>query len=132
MAKKIKVIVECGKDLFACYSVTPIGDVMMLSGDGDSVEAAKKDFMLCVEECRNAHPGDKRFDNLEFVFHYDIRSFFEYFSFLNASEVARRAGISTESMRQYTGGFRNASESTYEKLSASIKEIKKEFTVSSF
>lgn len=132
MKKKIKVIVECGKDLYSCYSDTPIGNVKMISGDGHTVDEAKQDFMLCVEECRQAYPDDRSFDDLEFDFRYDISSFFDNFKVLNVSEVARRAGISLSSMRQYTGGRRNASESTYKRLSACVGEIKHELSLASF
>ncbi len=44
---------------------------------------------------------------LETVYHYDMKSFFEYFDFLNMSKVAQRAGIN----RKYTSGVANAGES---------------------
>lgn len=44
---------------------------------------------------------------LESVYHYDMKSFFEYFDFFNVSKVAQRAGIN----RKYTSGVANAGES---------------------
>jgi hypothetical protein len=69
---------------------------------------------------------------LTFEYKYDLRSFFNYFSFLNISEVAKRAGINTSLMHQYTSGVKNAGEKTYERLSLCMEDIKKELQVARF
>ncbi|MDE6192343.1 MAG: hypothetical protein K2G47_12105 [Muribaculum sp.] len=48
-----------------------------------------------------------KYSELESVYHSDMKSFFEYFDFLNMSKVAQRAGIN----RKYTSGVANAGES---------------------
>ena len=56
----------------------------------------------------------------------------DYFSFLNVSEIAKRAGINPSLMRQYTSGIKNAGEKTYSRLSECIANITKELQAASF
>ena len=133
MAKKVLVTIEFGNDgTYSCYSEQPIGDYALIDGDGASVAEAKEDFLKAVEECRQAYPQDDRYNNLVFEYKYDLRSFFNYFNFLNVSEIAKRAGINPSLMRQYTSGEKNAGESTYKKLSACLAQIKSELQAASF
>ena len=133
MAKKVLVTIEFGNDgTYSCYSEQPIGDYALIDGDGASVAEAKEDFLKAVEECRQAYPQDDRYNNLVFEYKYDLRSFFNYFNFLNVSEIAKRAGINPSLMRQYTSGVKNAGESTYKKLSVCLAQIKSELHAASF
>ena len=128
MAKKVLVTIEFGNDgTYSCYSEQPIGDYALIDGYGASVAEAK-----AVEECRQAYPQDDRYNNLVFEYKYDLRSFFNYFNFLNVSEIAKRAGINPSLMRQYTSGVKNAGESTYKKLSACLAQIKSDLHAASF
>lgn len=133
MAKKVLVTIEFGNDgTYSCYSEQPIGDYALIDGDGASVAEAKEDFLKAVEECRQAYPQDDRYNNLVFEYKYDLRSFFNYFNFLNVSEIAKRAGINPSLMRQYTSGVKNAGESTYKKLSVCLAQIKSDLHAASF
>ncbi|SFG41138.1 pilus assembly protein HicB [Prevotella sp. KH2C16] len=133
MAKRILVTIEFGEDgTYSCYSEQPIGDYALIDGDGASVAEAKKDFLNAVEECRQAHPDDTRYSNLAFEYKYDLRSFFNYFNFLNVTEIAKRAGVNPSLMRQYTSGVKTAGETTYKKLSSCISQIKSELQTASF
>lgn len=127
MSKQIIVTVECGEDGgFSCYSETPIGKYALIDGDGATVREAKDDFLKAVSECEEAYPDDNSYQDLCFVYKYDLRSFFNYFSFLNVTEIAKRAGINPSQMRQYTSGVKNAGEETYKKVSACVENIKRE------
>ena len=83
---KVQIIVEQASDgKFWCYTEQGIGDVG-LSAIGDSVAAAKADLMECYEEARqDAEENGKTFPEVEFEYKYDLQSFFNYFSFLNAN-----------------------------------------------
>jgi hypothetical protein len=61
-----------------------------------------------------------------------LQSFFAYFSFLNISEVGKRAGITPSLMRQYARGIKNAGEKTYGKLSTCMSSIAAELQAASF
>ena len=133
MAHKILVTIEFGDDgTYSCYSEQPIGDYALIDGDGATAGEAKADFLKAVEECRQAYPEDERYTGLTFEYKSDLRSFFNYFSFLNVTEIAKRAGINPSLMRQYTSGVKTAGEGTYKKLSSCISQIRTELQTASF
>ena len=104
-----------------------------MNGAGISVKEAKADLMLCVEEAKSDYV-ENGYDiyDVDFSYQYDLQSFFEYFSFLNVTDIAKRAGINPSMMRQYARGIKNAGEKTYARLSACIDDIAKELQAASF
>lgn len=133
MAKKVVLIMEYGNGGYSCYNDEPIGKYAVIDGDGATAEEAKADFMKALEECRQASPKDKDINqDMEFTYKYDIQAFFKEFSFLNATDIARRAGINPSLMRQYTSGVKNAGEKTYNKLNACLNNIKTDLQAAVF
>lgn len=107
MTKKVVLILEYGNGGYSCYNDDPIGKYAVIDGDGATAEEAKADFMRALAECRQASPEDKDINqDMEFTYKYDIQAFFKEFSFLNATDIARRAGINPSLMRQYTSGVK--------------------------
>ena len=104
-----------------------------LNGAGKTVKEAKDDLMLCLEEARQDYVerGGEPYP-VEFRYQYDLQSFFEYFSFLNVTDIAKRAGINPSLMRQYSRGIKNAGEKTYSRLSKCISNITQELSAASF
>ncbi|MDY4730947.1 MAG: pilus assembly protein HicB [Prevotella sp.] len=104
-----------------------------LNGAGESVKDAKEDLMACLEDAKADYVdnGNAPYE-VEFYYQYDLQSFFDYFSFLNVTEIAKRAGINPSLMRQYTRGIKNAGEKTYERLASCMESITKELQVASF
>lgn len=89
--------------------------------------------MRALAECRQASPEDKDINqDMEFTYKYDIQAFFKEFSFLNATDIARRAGINPSLMRQYTSGVKKAGEKTYNKLNACLSNIKNDLQAAVF
>lgn len=104
-----------------------------LSGFGDTAEAAKKDMMNAYQEIKEIQEEEgKKVPELEFVYKYDMQSFFDYFSFLNVTKVAEMAGINPSLMRQYTSGVANAGQKQYDKIRAAIGKISKELSAATF
>lgn len=100
-----------------------------LAGYGQTAEEAKSDMLLCYEEMKELWRGDgKEMPEMEFEYHYDIQSFFNYFSFLNKSEIARMADINESQMRRYASGAK-ASEAQYVKIREVIQHITQEMAV---
>ncbi len=130
---RVQVIVEQASDgKFWCYTEQDIENVG-LSAMGDSVAKAKQDLLDCYEEARqDAEENGKSFPEVEFEYKYDLQSFFNYFSFLNVSDIAQRAGINPSLMRQYSRGIKKAGEKTYEKFSACINNITKDLQAAVF
>lgn len=130
---KVQVIVEQATDgKYWCYTDQRINNVG-LSSMGNSVAEAKADLQRCCEEAKaDAEENGKTFPDLEFEYKYDLRSFFNYFSFLNVSDIAKRAGINPSLMRQYSSGIKTAGEKTYQRLNACLKEIKSDLQAAVF
>ena len=127
--RKILVTIEQASDgSFWCHTEDAINKGHFNSV-GDSVEAAKQDLIDCYEEAKKL---EGNLPDVEFTYKYDIQSFFNYFSYLNATDIARRAGINPSLMRQYTSGVKKAGEKTYQRLSTCVDKIKEDLRAVSF
>ena len=89
-----------------CYNDEPLGNYGVIDGDGATAEEAKADFMKALQECREDDPNNKDLQDLTFTYKHDVQAFFKEFSFLNATETARRVGINPSLMRQYVSGVK--------------------------
>ena len=127
------VIVETAADgYYSCYVEEEFKD-FALFGYGNSAEEAKADMLESYNEIAELKAkGGKKLPDLEFVYHYDMRSFFNYFNFLNVTKVAERAGINPSLMRKYTSGVAKAGQKQYDKLSAAVKEFSRELQMAAF
>lgn len=127
--KDVVVIERAGDGRFACY-LKESYPTFSLAGYGESVEEAKEDFWEAYNETKELEEAEGRsMPVLDVVYKYDMQSFFDYFNFLNISEVARRAGINPSLMRQYSKGITNAGERQYKKLNDAMTNITKELSM---
>lgn len=131
--KKVTVIVERASDgSFWCHTEESIAGVG-LNACGSTVAEAKKDLSECLALAReDAKEEGKKFPELEFEYKYDLQSFFNYFSFLNVSEIAKRSGVNASLMRQYNRGIKKAGEKTYDRLSKCVSDITRELAAATF
>jgi predicted RNase H-like HicB family nuclease len=131
--KKVTVIVERASDgSFWCHTEESIAGVG-LNACGSTVAEAKKDLSECLALAReDAEEEGKKFPELEFEYKYDLQSFFNYFSFLNVSEIAKRSGVNASLMRQYNRGIKKAGEKTYDRLSKCVSDITRELAAATF
>ena len=131
--KKGKICVEQSSGgSYWCRTAEDIAGIG-LNSCGDTVEQAKQDLIDCYQEAKeDLEEQGKTMPAVEFVYKYDLQSFFNYFSFLNVTEIAKRAGINPSLMRQYNSGIKNAGEKTYERLAACMDGIKAELQAASF
>lgn len=129
---KVRVTVEKSADgTYAAYMEDDMPD-FGLAGYGDSAEEAIEDFYVADEETREILKSKgKEMQELEFEFHYDLKSFFSYFSYLNISKVGEKSGISASLMRQYVSGSAQASEKQYDKIRHAISDMVHELSSAS-
>lgn len=132
MEKILVTISQAADGSFWCHTETNVYG-SGLNSVGASVKEAKEDLMVCLDDARLDYQesGNTPYD-IEFAYQYDLQSFFNYFSFLNVTEIAKRAGINPSLMRQYTSGVKKAGEKTYERLTVCMSNIKKDLQVASF
>ena len=124
MAKKIKVIVETGKDLFSCFMVGKNIGLTGLVGDGKTARKAIDDFRLCYEEEKQySKEQGREVPNLEFEFIFDIGAFFSYYM-INVSAFAKFAGINASLLRQYACGLKSPTKNTIGKIREAIDKYK--------
>lgn len=93
-------------------------------GYGDTSEEAIEDFYLACTELREEHAKDGMvIPEYDYVFKYDLRSFFDYFDCFNAKKIAEMSGINYAQLNQYLTGRRNAGRKQYDKLAECIRKI---------
>ena len=124
---KVTAIVELSKDgLFGIY----ISDELPgfgLNGTGNSVEEAKRDMLSAYEEIKEmfAEQG-KEIPELPFSYKYDLPSFFDYFSWINVSEFAKKIGFNASLLRRYKSGSKLASEEQCKRIGVGLSKLVKE------
>ena len=127
---KVTAIIEQGQD--GAYDITMNNEELdfMLLGQGDTVELAKEDFLICNEDMKILYIDEgKEYPNLEFVFKYDLVSFLEYYSStLGYSSLEKITGVNQRQLSQYLQGYRNPSEKTTRKIENGIKAFAEELS----
>ena len=124
MAKKIKVIVETGKDQFSCFMVGKNKGLTGLHGDGKTARKAIADFYLCYEEEKQyCKEQGMEVPDLVFEYIYDIGAFFSYYM-INVSAFAEYAGMNASLLRQYACGLKSPTKTTIGKIRDAIDKYK--------
>lgn len=133
MCMKVTVIIEKAKDGFYSCFVEEDLPGFGLAGYGDTAETAKKDMLKSYAEIKEIQAEEGlEVPELDFLYKYDMQSFFNYFSFLNVTKVAELAGINVSLMRQYTSGVATAGQKQYDKIRVAVEHISKELSVATF
>ena len=129
---KIEGIIEKGKDMYAVRSEDMIGRCC-LGGFGDSVDEAREDFMVSIEEAIEDATKEgfnpPTMEEISVLFTYDLPSFFNYFDYINISKFAAHIGINESKMRQYKNGLAFPCEKTTKKILSAIKQIGSELSM---
>lgn len=124
---EVTVIVEREADGgYGCYVKEKL-EHFGLIGLGDIVEEAKKDLLEAFEFTKLSEKEQGReVSPMEFTYKYDMGSFFNYFSCLNITQLAKRAGMNPSLLRQYASGRATASEKQYARLRDAVHELGRE------
>lgn len=124
---KATIVFEMASDGgYACYMQESIPD-MALFGYGNSVEEAKKVLLESYSEISEMlRQEGKDVPELDFYYQYDLKSFFNYFDFINVSKVAERASINPSLMRKYSAGIVKPREKQYNKVLKVIQQFTSE------
>ncbi len=129
--EKVRVFIERGKDgTFAAYMPDDNKLDWGVSGEGESMEAAKADFLAAYEEVRAYYNEcGKPFKEAEFVFSYDVPSVLNYFKgVLTLAGLGRVTGINERQLSQYVSGRRHPSERTSRKIEGALHRLGSELT----
>ena len=104
-----------------------------LNGQGKSTEEAKQALWQAVDDYRNmfvqrSEEIPAELANIDFVYKYDLASFFNNFKFISVSAFAKYADVNPSLMRQYKQGLAFASEQQKAKIEKAIHNIGKELS----
>ena len=98
-----------------------------LAGYGNTAKQAIEDMYVAQKEIKELLEEEgKQMPELEFVFRFDIGSFFDYYSYLNMSGVAKKAGINASLMRQYAMGKHEPSQKRKQQILECLHQIAEE------
>lgn len=128
MATKVTIQVEKGKQEknFSCFMVEELPD-FALAGYGNTAKQAIEDMYVAQKEIKELLEEEgKQMPELEFVFRFDIGSFFDYYSYLNMSGVAKKAGVNASLMRQYAMGIHEPSQKRKQQILDCLRQISQE------
>lgn len=128
MATKVTIQVEKGKQEknFSCFMVEELPD-FALAGYGNTARQAIEDMYVAQKEIKELLEEEgKQMPELEFVFRFDIGSFFDYYSYLNMSGVAKKAGVNASLMRQYAMGKHEPSKKRKQQILDCLRQISQE------
>lgn len=124
---EVTAIVELSKDgLFGIYISDNLPG-LGLNGTGNTVEEAKNDMLSAYQEIKEIFAEEgKEVPELTFSYKYDLPSFFDYFSWINVSEFAKKVGLNASLLRRYKNGSKFASEEQCKRISSGLGELVKE------
>ena len=128
MATKVTIQVEKGKQEknFSCFMVDELPD-FALAGYGNTAKQAIEDMYVAQKEIKELLEEEgKQMPELEFVFRFDIGSFFDYYSYLNMSGVAKKAGVNASLMSQYAMGKHEPSQKRKQQILDCLRQISQE------
>lgn len=125
---KVTGIIVMGEDKqYSIICDEEIGN-FCLGGFGETVEAAKADFLEVIEDAKADYIKEHgeladEYKNIEVEYKYNLEAFFTFFDWINISKFAKAAGINEGKMRQYKVGAAVAGEKTRAKIQDTIKRM---------
>lgn len=130
---KVTVVVEKASDgYYSCFVENDLQE-FGLAGHGKTVAEAKVDLLSAYEDMKQIFKEEGReIPKFEYVYKYDMQSFFNYFSFLNITKVGEMSGINSSLLRQYASGAAMAGEKQYEKIRICVQNIVDELSTATF
>jgi|SRR5690554_6625676 predicted RNase H-like HicB family nuclease len=126
---KTIALIEKGKD--GTFGIHTPDLEHTIIGEGRSVEEAKKDFLNSLKEVVESYSREtlpEELQKLDFQYKYDLSSLFDYYKFMNVTQFAKTAGISSSLMRQYKAGNTYVSEKQISKIETALHKIGKELS----
>jgi len=130
--RKVNAFIERGND--GTYGIYVDLDEDQLTygviGDGKTVQEAIQDFYNSYAEVKELYKDKNQyFEEVEFVFKYDMASFLQYYSkVLSLAGLERLTGINQGQLSHYITGRRKPSRRTKEKIEKSLHNFAEEIS----
>lgn len=129
--KKVRVFIERGMDgSYGAYMPDDNHLGWGVHGDGPTANDAIAEFMAEYEDMKLFFKEEnKSFEEVEFVFSYDLPSFLVYYAdLISYKGLAKLTGVSAAQLSQYISGYRRPSPKTTEKIQAALHAFGKELS----
>lgn len=129
--RKVKAIIERGSD--GTYGIYIDLDESKLSyailGDGTTVDDAKADFYNSYDEMKQLYKDEnKQFEEVEFIFEYDVASFLESYSKIFSKPALEEiTGINQKQFFHYLSG-QKPNKKTILKIQDGLHKLGKELS----
>ena len=132
--KKVKAIIERAGD--GSSSVYMDADDMsyLITGTGKNAEEAINSFKINYDDMKRYYAEEgKEFEEVEFVYEYDMASFLSYYcKAFSLAGLSRITGVNQGQLSHYVTGHRTPSERTKLKIQNSIQDFAKELSLVHF
>ena len=123
--KSVKTIIERAGD--GSYSVYMDADDIsyLITGTGKNAEEAINSFKINYDDMKRYYTEEsKEFEEVEFVYEYDMASFLSYYcKAFSLAGLSRITGVNQGQLSHYVTGHRTPSERTKLKISGICKRI---------
>lgn len=99
-------------------------------GEGNTVQDAMDDFYSSYNEMKELYKDENKiFEEVEFLFKYDMASFLQYYSnVLSLAGLERLTGVNQGQLSHYITGRRKPSLRTKEKIETALHDFSKEIS----
>ncbi len=132
--RKVTAVIERAKD--GTYSIYMDADDMdyLVTGTGKTVNEAIAAFNGGYEDMRRYYAEEgKNFEDVDFIFKYDMASFLSYYSnILSLAGLSRLTGINQQQLSHYVTGRRHPSAKTVEKMQDAIRRFGNDLSTVNF
>lgn len=125
--KKLKIIIERGKDNFAAYAENVPG----VWGGGDTVEAAKQSVLDAIKYMKEYNkpenvPAILKGD-FKIVYHFDAESLLKYYKgILSGTGIEKLTGISHKQINHYATGTKKPRPAQLKKIETALHKLGRE------
>lgn len=129
--KTVRVFIERGRDgSYGAYMPDDNNLSYGVIGDGATAAEAIADFNAVYEDLkRAAHAEGRPFEEVEFVYSYDLPSFLVYYADrITYKGLAKVTGISAAQLSQYISGYRKPSPKTTAKIQEALHSFGQELS----
>ena len=119
-------IIERGKDgTYAVFTPNLKGTIV---GEGNTIEAAKADFIDAYHETVQSYQEDRQLvpeelQDVAFEYLYHPSVLFELFPFINLTEFAKQAGINASLLRHYKSDDTYISTEQMQRIQSALRHI---------
>lgn len=126
--RKLKIIIERGKDNFGAYAED---DVLGVWGAGDTVEEAKQSVLNSIKHTKECNKPENvpaiLKGKYEIVWHFDAESLLKYYKgILSGTGIEKITGINHKQINHYATGKKKPRPAQLKKIESALHKLGRE------